>query len=92
MMRPSSSSGLLHVGELFPPVSHSVFMNAVHAFRYGIVRRLVVLCHADGYMVLIQTFHIGIAAVLYASVGVMDKTVQIVFPVPAIAISSACSV
>jgi hypothetical protein len=74
---PQLFAGLTYVGELFPFPEPFGLYDAVHALRHGVVRRLVVLRHADGYAVLIQALHIGVAAVLYASVGVVDKTVQI---------------
>ena len=70
----------LHVSELLHPVEPFALQDAVHAFRHGIVRGLVVLRHADGYMMAFQTFHIGVATVLYAPVGVMDQPLQVVFP------------
>ena len=51
---------------------------AVHTLRYGVVRRLVVLRHAYPYTILFQFVRIGVAAVLYASVRVMDESFQLI--------------
>jgi hypothetical protein len=74
------SLGFCNICKLFTPFEPFCLQNAVHPLRYCIVSRLVVLRHTDGYMMVLQTFHIGIAAVLYASVRVMDQTAQILFP------------
>ena len=50
--------------------------DAVHAFCYGIVRRLVVLRHADGGIDSSQMLYVLITAILYAAVGMMDQSVQ----------------
>ena len=50
--------------------------DAVHAFCYGIVRRLVVLRHADGGIDSSQMLYVLITAILYAAVGMMNQSVQ----------------
>ena len=52
--------------------------NTVHTLCDGVVRRLVVLRHAYSYAILLQFVRIGVAAVLYAPVRVMDETFQLV--------------
>ena len=52
--------------------------DAVHALRNSIVRGLVVLRHANLDAVLLQFVRIGITAVLYASVRVMDESFQLI--------------
>ena len=49
---------------------------AVHALCYGVVRGFVVLRHADFDSVLLQFVRIVVAAVLYASVRMMDESIQ----------------
>ena len=51
--------------------------DAVHTLGYGIVRRLVIFCHADSYTMFVKFLRIGIAAVLYASVGVVYEMVEL---------------
>ena len=46
--------------------------DAVHTLCNGIVRRLVVLRHGNPDAVLLQFVCIGVTAVLYASIRVMD--------------------
>ena len=53
-----------------------LFDDAVHAFCYGIVRRLVVLRHADSGIDSSQMLYVLITAILYAAVGMMNQSVQ----------------
>ena len=50
----------------------------VHTLCNGVVSWLVVLRHGDSDTVLLQFVRIGIAAVLYAPVRVMDETLQFI--------------
>ena len=50
--------------------------DAIHALCYGIVRRLVVLRHADGGIDTLQMFYIQAAAVLYAAVRMMNQPLK----------------
>ena len=52
--------------------------DAVHTFCDGIVRGLVVLRHRDPDAVLLQLVRIGVAAVLYAPVRVMDEPLEFI--------------
>ena len=52
--------------------------SAVHTFCDGVVRGLVVFRHGDAYSVLLQFVRIGVAAILHASVRVMDEPFQFV--------------
>ena len=52
--------------------------DAVHTLGYGVVSGFVVLCHANLDAIFLQFVRIGITAVLYASVRVMDESFQLV--------------
>ena len=52
--------------------------DAVHTLRNSVISGFVVLRHADLDAVLLQFVRIGITAVLYASVRVMDKSFQLI--------------
>ena len=54
------------------------FEYAVHTLCYGVVRGFVVLRHADPHMILLQFVRIVVAAVLHASVRVMDESFQFI--------------
>ncbi len=64
--------------EAFLAVDDLGLENAVHTLCNGIVGGLVVLRHADPDAVPLQLVRIGIAAVLYASVGVVDEPFQLI--------------
>ena len=52
--------------------------DSIHTLCYGVVRGFVVLCHADPDAVSLQFVCIGIAAVLYAPIRVVDKMMQLI--------------
>ena len=54
------------------------FQYAVHTLCNGVVRGLVVLRHGDSDAVLLQFVRIGVAAVLYAPVRVMDEPLEFI--------------
>ena len=58
-------------GHLVQPLC---FQYSVSALRDGVFKRISALCHADAYTMDLQLSHIGVAAVLASSVGVMYKT------------------
>lgn len=51
----------------------------VGALRDGVLKRISALGHADAYTMALQLSHIGIAAVLAASVGVVDESACRIF-------------
>ena len=59
------------------PINDFRLQDAVHTFRYGIIRRLVIFSHTDVYLVFLQQIHIGIATILYTSVRVVSELSQI---------------
>lgn len=71
-------SCLCNALEAFLLVDNLRLDGSVHTFRNCIVSRLVVLCHADAYVVLLELVYVDVAAVLHASVRVMDEPAQIV--------------
>ena len=46
--------------------------NAINTLRNTIIRRLVILRHTDGYVVVVQLIYIVVTTVLHASVRVVD--------------------
>ena len=52
--------------------------DAVHTLCNGVVSGLVVLCHADPYTIFLQFVCIGVTAVLYTSVRVVDESLQFI--------------
>ena len=50
---------------------------AVHTLGYGIVRWLVIFCHADSYSMFKKFFRISIATVLHTSVRVVYEVVEL---------------
>ena len=52
--------------------------DAVHALCNGVVGGLVILRHADSHTILLQFVRIGVAAVLYAPVRVVDESLQLI--------------
>lgn len=50
---------------------------AVHPLCQTIVRRVVILAHADAYMVVVQQRGIGITRILYPAVGMVRRPAQI---------------
>ena len=50
----------------------------VHALCQGVVRRLVVLRHADGDTVFLKLSDVHVATVLHAAVGVVDEPLEVV--------------
>ena len=59
-------------------VDHLRLQDAVHTLGNGVVSGLVVLRHGDAYPVLLQFVRIGVTAVLYAPVRVMDESFQFI--------------
>ena len=72
-------TGILLALESMLAVNDLGLKDTVHTLGYGIVRRLVIFCHADSYFVFKKFFRIGIATVLYTSVRVVDEVVQFFF-------------
>ena len=70
----NEAAGMLQRGKLLLRIHALCFQYSVEAFRYGVVRGLVIFCHRDSYPMFLQHGNIGIAAVLHAAVGVMDET------------------
>ena len=66
--------GMSDIIELPFPVDTLYLYNPIYTFRYGIVGRLVVFCHANRDVVLLKKFHVRIAAILYAAVRVMYQS------------------
>ena len=85
-------TGILLALESMLAVNDLGLKDTVHTLGYGIVRRLVIFCHADSYFVFKKFFRIGIATVLYTSVRVVDEVVQSSSVACSIAIWSARSV
>lgn len=52
--------------------------DAVHTLRNSVISGFVILCHADSYTILLQFVRIGVAAVLYSPVRVVDESFQLV--------------
>ena len=50
--------------------------DAVHALCYGIVRRLIILRHADGGIDTLQMFYIQVTAILDTTVGMMNQSFE----------------
>lgn len=50
----------------------------VHALCQGVVRRLVVLRHADGDTVFLKLSDVHVATVLHAAVGMVDEPLEVV--------------
>ena len=61
------------------PVDHLCLQDAIHTLCNGIVRRLVVLGHADAYLMLLQSLDVLVAAILHTSVGVVDEMAHLLF-------------
>jgi len=59
-------------------VDHLRLEDAVNTLRNSVISGFVVLRHADFDAVLLQFVRIGITAVLYASVRVMDESFQLI--------------
>ena len=57
-------------------IDHLRLEDSVHTLGNSVVRGLVVLRHTYLYMILLQFVRIVVAAVLYASVRVMDESIQ----------------
>ena len=70
--------GILPALEAPLAVDYLCLEGAVHALGNGVVSRLVVLRHADPDTIFLQFVRIGITAVLYASVRVVDEPLQFV--------------
>ena len=68
---PDGASGLFYRLVERLPIYFLGFDDAVDAFGNSIVRRLVILCHTDVYMISIKLIYIVVAAVLYPSVRVV---------------------
>lgn len=74
----NAESCLCNALETFLLVDNLRLDGAVHTFRNCVVRRFVVLCHADAYIMFLELVYVNVAAVLHASVRVMDKPTEIV--------------
>ena len=48
----------------------------VDALRYGIVGGIIIFTHGDGNLMRLEHGHVGIAAILYAAVGVVDESLE----------------
>ena len=48
----------------------------VDTLGYGVVGGIIVLTHGDGYLMRLEHGHVGIAAILYAAVGVVDESLE----------------
>ena len=44
----------------------------INTFRNGIVCRVVILGHRNGYSIVLKFLYVGIATILYATIGVMN--------------------
>ena len=66
-------SRLLKVMRMSHLIKPFLLDDAVHTLRYGIVRGLVVLRHADGGIDPSQVLYVLVAAILYATVRMMDQ-------------------
>ena len=62
------------------PVDAFHFDNAVYTFGNRIVRRLVILCHADGNAMRLEKRHILVATILHSTVGVVYQSCEAFTP------------
>ena len=69
-------AGMLKGVEALLPVDTFHLYYTVGTLCDGIVRRLVVLAHGYGDSMRLEHGHIGIAAILHAAVGVVDKSIE----------------
>ena len=69
-------AGMLKGVEALLPVDTFHLYYTVGPLGDGIVRRLVVLAHGDGDSIRLEHGYVGIAAVLHATVGVMDESLE----------------
>ena len=46
----------------------------INTFRNGVVCRVVILGHRNGYFIVLKFLYVGIATVLYATIGMMNKS------------------
>ena len=65
-------AGMFQALKMFLAVNPFLLDDAVHPLGDGIVRRLVVLRHADGYVMLLKHGYIIVATILNPTVGMMD--------------------
>ena len=52
--------------------------NAINTLRNTVIRRLVILRHTDGYVVVVQLIYIVVTAVLHASVRVVNQLREVI--------------
>ena len=76
--RRDALPGVVDVLEAMLTVNDLRLESAVHTLCDGIVRGLVILGHRDAYTILLQFVRIGVTAVLYAPVRVMDESFQFI--------------
>ena len=69
---------MFHVPETPLAVDTLHLYDAVGPLGYGVVRGVVVLGHADGDVMGLQHGHIVVAAILHATVGVVDQPLEAV--------------
>lgn len=72
------------------PIEAFHFNYPIDTFRHGIVRGLVVFCHADGNAMPPKALHVRVATILHATVRVVYQALQISLPVISTAWSMAC--
>ncbi len=69
-------AGMFNVIEMPLAVDTFNLYNTVGPLGYGVVRRVIVLGHADGDVMSLQHGHIIVTAILHATVGVMDQSIK----------------
>ena len=67
-----------YIIELSFPVNDFGLYNTIYTLSNCIIRRFIVLCHADCYMVLLQYRNLLVTAVLNSTVRVMYKSVKVI--------------
>ena len=74
---PYAFTGCIDIAVQWLTVEFLGLYDAVDAFCYAVVGRLVVLSHADVYLMAFEFPYVGVAAVLYAAVRVVDQAAQV---------------
>lgn len=69
-------TGMFNVIEMPLAVDTFNLYNSVGPLGYDVVRRVIVLCHADGDVMSLQHGHIIVTAILHTTVGVMDQSIK----------------
>ena len=70
---------IVYTLEAMFPIDDLCLKDPVDTFCYGIIRRFIILRHTDADSMLQEEFYIGLTAILYTSVGMMDKITEFVF-------------